>query len=85
MSASSTGRGWWWTYFDEHPGIATRNEAAYANIREKRSKVMCKQCKIAQIIFKQQEDRMAHQQGRISVVQTQEQIIEWSLYHLFKI
>ena len=76
-----TNCGWWWAHFDEHPGIATKSQAAYANLKEKRSKIMCKQCKVAQIIFEQQEDRVAHQQGKISVVWTQEQIIEWSLYH----
>ena len=40
---------------------------------------MCKQCKTAQIIHEQQHDCVAHQQGKISVVRTQEQITEWSL------
>jgi hypothetical protein len=35
-------------------GIATRAEAAYANIREKRSKVLCQLCKVARIIDEQQ-------------------------------
>jgi len=38
-----------------------REEAAYANIKEKRSKVMCQLCKIAGIIDKQQQDHVAHQ------------------------
>jgi len=79
MSSSSSSRGWWWTYFDENSGVGMKIEAAYANFKEKRSKVMCKQCEIAQIIHEQQQDHAAHQQGSISVVCTQEQITEWSL------
>ena len=78
MNVSSSHRGWWWTYFDEHPGIATKSEAAYANIKEKRSKVMCQLCKVARIIDEQQRDRLVHQQGTLASVRTQDQILEWS-------
>lgn len=61
MNTSSSNQSWWWAHFDEHPGIAMREEAAYANIKEKRSKVMCQLCKIAGIIDKQQQDHVAHQ------------------------
>ena len=79
MSSLSFGHGWWWMYFDEHPGVVLKIEAAYANFKEKQSKVMCKQCEIARIIHEQQHDHVAHQQGKISVVHTREQITEWSL------
>ena len=83
MNTSSSNRSWWWAHFDEHPGIATREEAAYANIKEKRSKVMCQLCKIARIIDEQQQDHIAHQQGQLAIVWTQHQILEWSGYYSF--
>ena len=46
MNTSSSNWSWWWAHFDEHPGIATREEAAYANIKEKRSKVICQYRKV---------------------------------------
>ena len=36
MNTFSSNWSWWWAHFDEHPGIATREEATYANIKEKR-------------------------------------------------
>ena len=35
MSSLSFDGGWWWMYFDEHPGVVLKIEAAYANFKEK--------------------------------------------------
>ena len=40
MNTSSSNWSWWWAHFDEHPGIATREEAAYANIKENKATIV---------------------------------------------
>ncbi|KAG1885189.1 hypothetical protein F4604DRAFT_1918847 [Suillus subluteus] len=54
---------WWWGYFDTHPDFEKKLSAAYANEKERRSKVMCGARKISKVIDEQQKDREEQRQG----------------------
>jgi len=76
---NNEGRDWWLNFFDIHPLYAEKANESYANVKERRPKVMCKPCRTAWIIDEQHRDRDAQQQGRINEVRTQEQILASSV------